>query len=216
MDESLYAYPETERPWLRVNFVATIDGSAQDGDGVSGSLGGEPDEQAFSLMRSLCDAVVVSAGTARAEGYGPIDDGVLVVVTRSLELPAALRTSGVRVLTCASADTDGIARLERDGVEVLVAGTDDVDWSAALDLFADRGWRRLLCEGGPSLLGTLVDADLVDEVCLTVAPALFAGGGSRIAVSEHPTHRPMRLGHAVDVDGVLLTRWVRDRTADSA
>ena len=95
------------------------------------------------------------------------------------------------------------------GRDVLVAGADDVDWPAVLDSFAARGLHRVLCEGGPSLHGTLIDLDLVDEVCLTISPHLVAGRGSRIAVSEEPVLRAMRIGHCLEEDGVLLTRWVR-------
>jgi riboflavin biosynthesis pyrimidine reductase len=80
-----------------------------------------------------------------------------------------------------------------------------------LDEFTRRGWLRVMCEGGPSLHGELIGLDLVDEVCLTIAPVLAAGEAPRIAHGQRAADRPMRLGHAVDVDGVLLTRWVRDR-----
>ena len=69
----------------------------------------------------------------------------------------------------------------------------------------------MLCEGGPSLLGTLATLDLVDELCLTLSPVLVAGEGRRISVSDETTDVPLRLAHALDVEGTLLTRWVRDR-----
>lgn len=218
----LYAYPDSAGPWVRSNFVASVDGTAQGPDGVSGALGGEPDERVFRVLRSLCDVVVVGAGTARDEGYRPITADavhadlradreplpVLALVSRSLDIPESLIVPGVLVITSASSPADARAELA-ETVDVLVAGADDVDWPAVLDSFAARGLHRVLCEGGPSLHGTLIDLDLVDEVCLTISPHLVAGRGSRIAVSEEPVLRAMRIGHCLEEDGVLLTRWVR-------
>lgn len=214
MDASLYAYPDlgpdAERPWVRTNFVVTVDGSAQDESGVSGTLGGDADHRAFQAMREACDVVVVGAGTARDEGYGPTDKP-LVLVTRRLDVPQKLRAPGVLVLTTTEADADTAASLEADGVEVLRHGQDKIDWDSALRALARRGWTKVLCEGGPHLHGDLVEQDLVDEVCLTIAPALVAGEGLRPAQSDQSVRRDLRLAHVVEEDGVLLTRWVRDR-----
>ena len=213
MDPSLYTYPDPGpdpgRPWVRTNFVVTVDGSAQDEGGVSGSLGGDADHRAFQAMRAACDVVLVGAGTARDEDYGPTEQP-LVLVTRRLDVPERLRTAGVHVLTTTGADADLAAELEDRGVEVLRHGDDSIDWHGALAAFAERGWLKVLCEGGPHLHGELVEADLVDEVCLTVAPALVAGPGLRPAASDTAARRDLRLAHAVEEDGVLLTRWVRD------
>ncbi|WP_375003256.1 dihydrofolate reductase family protein [Aeromicrobium sp. CTD01-1L150] len=222
MDPDLYAYPTSERPWVRTNFVTTIDGSVTDEGGVSGSLGGEVDHQAFTIMRSLADVVLVGAGTTRAEGYGPIDPAdldsslpaarvpQLAVVTRSLRVPQPLCVPGVMVVTAADEDAPGVTVLREVGVEVLTGDGQKVDWPAVLGTWASRGLRRILCEGGPTLHGELISQDLVDEICLTIAPVLTTGGP---AMTRHPTPAQLgfRLGHAVPQDDVLLTRWVRDR-----
>jgi len=220
----LYAYPDTVRPWVRTNFVASVDGAAQDPDGVSGGLGGEPDARVFKVLRSLCDVVVVGAGTVRAEGYRPISaDSVhrelreglapaplLAVVSRNLGIPDALVVPGTIVITTASSPDAMRARLA-ETVDVIVAGEQEVDWAAVLDVFAARGLSRVLCEGGPSLHGALIEHDVVDEVCVTISPQLVAGTGKRVAHSASPVPRELRLGHCVEDEGVLLTRWVRDR-----
>ncbi|NUS42915.1 MAG: hypothetical protein HOQ24_04405, partial [Mycobacteriaceae bacterium] len=65
-----YAYPEPlERPWLRLNFVTSIDGAVTM-DGTSGGLGTDLDHRVFALLRELADVVLVGAGTVRAENYG--------------------------------------------------------------------------------------------------------------------------------------------------
>lgn len=205
----LYAYPESSRPWIRTNFVSTLDGAAFAGDGKSGSLGGEIDTEVFSILRSLADVVVVGAGTARTEGYKPASLPI-AIVSRSLDIPEVLLTHGQIVITTADAPAAKLEEL-RGSVEVIAEGRGEIDWSAVLGIFATRGWLRILCEGGPTLHGELAALDLIDEVCLTVAPVLAAGPAPRIAHGQHALDRPMRLGHSFDVDDVLLTRWVRDR-----
>lgn len=207
--ERLYAYPDGEGPWLRVNFVATLDGAAHAADGRSGSLGGDADTHVFGVLRSLADVVVVGAGTARAEGYGPADVPV-AVVSRSLDVPDRLVVPGQLVITTTDAPADRLAALGAV-VDVIAVGSGEIDWPAALEELTARGLRRILCEGGPSLHGDLVTLDLVDELCLTIAPVLAAGDAPRIAHGTAAVDRPMTLGHCVEVDGVLLTRWVRDR-----
>lgn len=207
--ERLYAYPDGTRPWVRTNFVATLDGAASGGDGVSGSLGGEIDERVFHVLRSLADVVVVGAGTARAEGYGPADVPI-AIVSRSLDVPDRLLIPGQIVITTADAPVDELQRL-LETVDVIALGEERIDWVAVLDELGRRGFSRILCEGGPSLHGELIDLDLVDEVCLTVAPVLAGGPAPRIARGPDAVDRPMTLGHSRAVGDVLLTRWVRPR-----
>lgn len=205
----LYAYPDRDEPWVRTNFVATLDGAAFADDGRSGSLGGDVDTRVFQVLRSLADVIVVGAGTARTEGYGPADVPI-AVVSRSLDVPEQLVVPGQLVITTDDAPAEQLAHL-RETVDIIAAGAGRVDWHAVLDTLAARGLRHVLCEGGPSLHGELIGLDLVDEVCLTVAPVLSAGGAPRIAHGAYAVDRPMRLGHSLAVGDVLLTRWVRDR-----
>lgn len=221
--ERLYAYPASDRPWVRTNFVSTLDGAAAGTDGKSGTLGGESDARVFALLRSLADVIVVGAGTARVECYADfeVDTALrtrlglspmpsMAVVSRSLDIPQALVGPGTIVVTTADADADTLSAL-RGSVEVIAVGDGAIDWTAVLGTFDDRGWNRVLCEGGPSLHGELVRLDLVDELCLTIAPILAAGAAPRIAHSNTPLHHTMTLGHAIEADGGLLTRWVRSR-----
>lgn len=222
----LYATPPVDRPWLRTVFVSTLDGSAVDAEGVSGSLGGEPDSTVFAVLRNLADLVLVGAGTARDEGYAPIsaDDvdaavrerlglaptPLLGLVSRGLDLPETLQREGTLVVTTATAFAEHGASLN-DAVEVVAHGDTEIDWPAVLVELGERGLQRISCEGGPHLHGALLAADVVDEVCLTLDPSLVAGDGTRIAQSPVPTRRAMRLAHAHPVGDVLLLRYLRDR-----
>ncbi|RLP95313.1 pyrimidine reductase family protein [Micromonospora sp. BL4] len=220
-------YGRADQPRLRVNFVASLDGAVTV-DGYSAGLSGEPDKRVFSLLRMLCDALVVAAGTLRHEGYravrlderrrawrrehGLAEYPTLVVVSGSLDLDpaqAAFADAPVRpvVLTHAGVDPPpGLA----DVADVLRCGTDRVDLAAGLDELHRRGLTQLLCEGGPHLLGALTAADLVDELCLTVAPLLAGPGPGRITAGDATPPRQLPLRHVLAADdGVLLLRHAR-------
>ncbi len=221
-----YAYPLIDRPWLRTNFVSTLDGAAADVDGRSGSLGGDADTQVFALLRSLADVILVGAGTARAEGYQAVRadeiDGTLrarlrlspippiAVVSKSLDIPAGLLVPGQFVITTADAPPAQLAALG-EAVEVIAVGTGQIDWPQVFKRFGALGLRRLLCEGGPALHGQLAELDLIDELCLSIAPVMAAGSAARIAHGEVTVNHPMQLGHSIAIEDLLLTRWVRSR-----
>lgn len=209
LDLSLYDFPDVRRPWLRTNFVSTLDGAAYDSDGVTASLGGDTDSELFAHLRSIADVVLVGAGTARIEKYKPDSPTPMALVSRRLEIPEQLQRSGVTVVTTANAEAARVHALREAGVDVLMHGTGEIDWPSVLADFESRGWLKINCEGGPTLHGDLVAAGLVDDLCLTLAPVMTAGDAPRIAHGRQPVTHDMRLAHATHVDDVLFTRWVR-------
>lgn len=212
--------PTGDRPWLVVNMVASLDGATAV-DGVSGALGGPADRVVFHALRGVADVVLVAAGTARAEGYGPPrprPDGApgprLAVVTRSGDLDPGARLFGGGdpiVLTCEACPADRRAALAAV-TEVVVAGVAQVDLALALAQLGARGAGVVLCEGGPTLNGQLVAADLVDEWCLTLAPVLAGGDAKRAAVGAPAAAppSPLALDRVLVADeGDALLRYVR-------
>jgi riboflavin biosynthesis pyrimidine reductase len=222
-DDGLLELYGAQQPRLRAGFVLSTDGAAA-WQGSSRRLQAPADVAAFHALRGVCDALVVGAGTARAENYGPVRPrpaaatwraarGLpprppLVLVSRSLDLdPSARCFSGPTiVVTCAATDAGRRAALEQVA-DVLVAGEQDVDLRAAMPGLAERGLHRLLCEGGPTLLSGLLAAGLVDELCLTSSPLLVGPAPTLLAaVLREPV--PLRLRYLVDGgDGVLLARY---------
>ncbi|MBO0853332.1 MAG: pyrimidine reductase family protein [Nocardia sp.] len=235
----LYGYPaDPAEPFIRVNFVASIDGAASI-DGRSGGLGRPTDAAVFAVLRDLADVIVVGSGTARAENYGGARtdterrillhrsglggaaDGApppiaVVTATANLDPAARLFTDTDRpplILTTAAADAGRKHLLAETGAEVIEAGRTTVSAADIRRVLGERGLLRVLCEGGPSLLGELISAGAVDEVCLTVSPLLVGGSAGRIAVSPNALPTPMSLRHVVvDDDGTMLTRWERSHT----
>jgi riboflavin biosynthesis pyrimidine reductase len=230
-DDLIAAYAtDRSRPCLRVNFVTSIDGAVTGTEGYSEALSAPADKRVFNLLRMMCDALLVGAGTLRREGYNAIrldpqrrswrlEHGLaefptLVVVSRSLDLDPrqeAFADAPVRPIVL----TTEVSRPERrkamaEVAHVLVYGEVDVDLAASLDVLHGFGLGQILCEGGPHLLAALSRADLVDEMCLTLSPLLVGPGPGRITAGA-PEHslRHMVLRHAFEADCALLLRYVR-------
>jgi riboflavin biosynthesis pyrimidine reductase len=221
-------YPRADRPTLRVNFVSSLDGAVTV-DGFSAGLSGPGDKLIFGALRMVCDALVVAAGTIRAERYdalrldaarrdwrrgnGLAEYPLMVVVSRSLDLDPAqeiFSDAPIRpiVITSAAAPADRRAALA--GVaEILTAGEHEVDLAAAFAQLRARGATQLLSEGGPHLLGAMIAADLVDDLCLTVSPLLTGGTAGRIAAGPPGPPRSMSLRHVLAEDDMLFLRYAR-------
>ncbi len=146
----------------------------------------------FRILRSQADVVVAGSGTVRDEHYRPAQLSAMVpglragrpatppiaVITGSLNLdlstslftdaPPDARTI---VITTESAPLDR-RKAAAEVADVIVAGGDHADLGAAIDALADRGLRRVLCEGGPHLLAQFAAAGRLDELCVTISPLL--------------------------------------------
>lgn len=184
--------PPVDRPRVLSNFVLSLDGRATL-DGRSGEIGGSADLAMLVRLRTRVDAVMIGAGTMRAERYGRViadpakrerrerlglpHDPLLVLISGSLDLPwdAGLFTSPGRVLIF----THSSDPLPETTASVrAIRSSDPIEVSQVLrHLRTERGIRSVLCEGGPHLHAQLQLAGLVDELFLTTAPKLIGGEG---------------------------------------
>lgn len=230
-----YAYPEAgpggREPWLRANMVGTLDGAAQHG-GRSQPISSATDMRIFGTLRALADVVVVGAETVRLEGYRPARarEEFARRRTEAGQAPApadrgghrehgpGLLAAAVHLAHGADPDPDGcrrgpdrIATAEKAGAQVVIAGDGvGVDPARAVRALGDLGHTRLLTEGGLRLLGQLVAAEVLDELCLTVSPMLTAGDAQRIAGG--PTvavPRRFALVSLLEEEGFLFSRYRR-------
>ena len=204
---ALYAVPQ--RPWLRANMVSSLDGAASGTDGRTDSLNNEADKEVFHLLRSQADAIIVGAGTVRAEKYRPTDRP-LVVVTRNGAVPPSLQGAprgSVLVATAGSASELAATRAALGDENVLVLGEDTVDLAQLKQTLVERGLLSLLCEGGPGLLRDAMAAGVVNELCLTWVPVTLAGDPHRL-LNGDPIDVPMTLTLLLEHEGTLLGRWL--------
>ncbi|MGY1663359.1 dihydrofolate reductase family protein [Geodermatophilus sp. SYSU D00705] len=213
---------------LRTNFVASLDGAITV-EGKSAGLGSPGDQRVFRVLRALADVVLVGHGTAAAEGYRPVaaDPAVgalraalgrratapIAVVSRRASLAPGdrLAVDSTILVTCAASDPGRRAALADAGVTVLVCGQDDVDLPLALDRLADLGHEQVLCEGGPQLFRAALRAGVVDDLALTLSPALVGAGQPHLLGEPLTDLVPLELRHVLEEDGVLFTRYAVDR-----
>lgn len=232
-DEALlecYAIADRAIQRVRANFIASIDGAATH-DGRTSGLNNADDKRVFDLLRMLSDVLLVGAGTLRTEGYRELrlensavawrlDHGLpaqptLAVVSGRLGLttgmPALARAPTRAIVFTHGHSSPELRRQLSRTADVIVCGNDAVDPRAMLAALARRRLLQVLCEGGPHLLGTLIEADCVDELCLTVSPVVENGSAGRITAGAPLAPRPMRLRHAIAAGDMLMLRYERAR-----
>jgi 5-amino-6-(5-phosphoribosylamino)uracil reductase len=192
--------------------IASLDGAVVV-DGASGGLGNPNDRDLLLTMRELADVIVVGAGTARGEGYGPPrKPGQRIgVVTNSgnVDLTSPLFSSGAGFVIAPES-----APIDDTRCEVLRAGAGNVDLRLALASIGTivPGVRHVQAEGGPTLNAGLLADDLIDELDLTVSPRMVSGDGPRLtSPGAHVDARFTIAGLLVDEESFMFGRWLRAR-----
>lgn len=220
-----------ERPYVVTNFALTLDGRATLG-GRSGPIGSEIDTAMLVGLRTRADALLIGAGTMRAERYGSVvgdrakqarrqRDGLaptplVVLLSGRLELPwdaPLFAEPDARVLIWTSAEDDPPPTAASITVE-RHAGA--VDLQAALRrLRSEHGVRALLCEGGPQVHAELIEAGLVDELFITRAPRLGGGAGPTLVTGLPEAERRLELAWLLleEETGELFARYRLPRPA---
>ncbi|MFC6704726.1 dihydrofolate reductase family protein [Flexivirga alba] len=225
-DDLLRAYPwPGPGRWVRAMMVTTLDGAAVGPDRLSGSVSSPADQLIFNAVRRDADAVLIGAGTLRAEHYTPmrakpadasrretagqLPAPVVAVVSGSLDLPWELplwheSTCQPVVFTRTDADAGRLA-MAREHADLIVL--EQTTPKAIIDALIKRKLPRIVCEGGPHLLRDLVAADLVDEADITVSP-VFAGTALSPDTSALPQVTEFRLAHALYGDDTMMMRYL--------
>lgn len=180
---------EGARPYVIINMVSSVDGRTAM-EGKAAGIGSPADRRTMRTLRSKAEAVMVGAGTLRAEklslGLDPTDrvrQPLAIIVTNTGDVPLEehLIVEGgqeVLILLSDAAPKRVVERL-RTLAPVMRApaeSTGAVDLDRALQsLKAERDVDVVVVEGGPGLNHALISRQLVDELFLTVAPELLGG-----------------------------------------
>jgi len=208
-----YPHPASDRS-LRVNLVSTVDGGVRGADGTSKSLTGGADRAVLGAIRATSDVVLVGGATLRAEPDMLPRTTPLAVVSRSGDLGGFTGRTGrdhgpIYVFAPAAA---GDRLTESMGAAVtFIPIQAELNVSAFLPSvlvqLVGRGMHHVVCEGGPSLVRALIRLQLIDELCLTVAPQFASPGTPDIFDGrlDRPLPAPL-VGMLADDAGYLYTR----------
>jgi riboflavin biosynthesis pyrimidine reductase len=202
-------------PEVTFNFVSTLDGRATI-DGSSRALGGPADLETLLSLRAAADAVLVGPGTVRAEGYGRLvgperraSPPPLVMISRSFDIPweaPLFAAADQPVLIYGPGEAADVA------APVEVVALEELSPAAVVADLHARGVRKLLSEGGPTLFRAFLAAGLVDELCLTLAPAITAADETGIvAGGALPEVAHFRLTSVRQAGDELLLRYASVR-----
>lgn len=212
---------------VRANMITTLDGAAAF-DGRTKAVSDPADQVLLTHLRMYADVVMVGSATVAAEGYGPVklSDELrqrrvaaghsalprLAVVTARGALSPDLRifTGDSRPVIVTTERTAHERTDLAELADVVTAGADEIEAPRIIDGLRSVGLERVLCEGGPYLLSTLVGADLVDDMCLTVAPYLTgAQPTTPQRASGMPAPTRLELQHVLQRNGLLYLRYAR-------
>ncbi|OUE22965.1 5-amino-6-(5-phosphoribosylamino)uracil reductase [Clavibacter michiganensis] len=206
---------------VRLNFVASVDGSVIGADGSSDSLSSVVDRRILGVIRELADVVLVGAGTVRAERYVLPRRTPLAVATSSGDLTghrfdAAAEAGRLLVLCPPEARDRAVATLDGVPAEIVpvplgAAADGRLSGDDVLDALGHHGLTGVVCEGGPALAAALLAAGRVDELCLTTSPELVTPL-TPLVPEGSGVHAKMRLAQLlVDDDHRTYARWDLDR-----
>lgn len=203
-------YQVSAQPWLRANMVISKDGHFTDAHGSSRGLSSPLDLKVLLTLRALSDAVLVGASTIRTEDYRPIKlandyaklrkrPAQLVIVSRSLAFNQDLQIfSDPEILpiflTAQDSSIDWNQNLNRlsKQFEVKVFPA-PLDLREVINFLNSQGFSQIVCEGGPDLLGQLLQLDLVDELDITQSPMSLGAPAERSIIHQAIDSWPNRI-----------------------
>jgi len=172
------------RPWVVLSMISSADGATSI-DGNSAQLGGPTDREVFLHLHRSADCVFVGAQTVRKDTYSPLPKHQQLVV---------LSTTG---------------ELGPNTQALLDAGNTRIVEGDVKEIVHDLTGSVCVLEGGPSLNNQMLRANLIDEICLTIAPMFVGGTTPRIFEGERFNHESWTLAHICQNSGFVFLRYLR-------
>lgn len=185
------------RPYVHAKWAMTLDGKIATRTGDSRWISNDESRRLVHALRGRVDGILVGIGTALADDpqltarpTGP-RTASRVVLDSCLNLPLAsqlVRTARevpTLVASTAAASAHAVDALRAHGCEVLTLPADSRGRTSIAALLAELGrrrWTNLLVEGGAAVLGAFLDAGMIDEVHVFVAPILAGGEHARTPI----------------------------------
>jgi diaminohydroxyphosphoribosylaminopyrimidine deaminase/5-amino-6-(5-phosphoribosylamino)uracil reductase len=178
---------EHGRPFVRLKLAMSLDARTAPAEGGRRWISGPASRMDVQHLRARSSAVLTGAGTVRCDDpqlnvrleYGPwVRQPMRVVLDAALAAPAGARIfagAGAMVFAAADAPAAAAAALAARGAEVLrvPAAARRLDLHAVMAKLAEREVNELLVECGPRLAGSFLEAGLVDELIVYVAPVFL-------------------------------------------
>ena len=172
------------RPWVVLSMISSADGATSI-DGNSAQLGGPTDREVFLHLHRSADCVLVGAQTVRKDTYSPLPaHQKLVVLSNTGDL-----------------GTNTQALMDAGNTQIV---TGDVQ-----NIVHDLSGNICVLEGGSHLNNQMLRANLIDEICLTIAPMFVGGTTPRIFEGEWFNHESWTLAHVCQDSGFVFLRYLR-------
>ena len=173
-----------DRPWVVLSMISTADGATAI-DGNSAKLGGPADREVFLHLHRSADCVLVGAQTIRQDSYSPLPaHQKLVVLSHTSDLGANTQA-------------------------LLDAGNTQIVTGDVHKIVHDLSGNICVLEGGSNLNNQMLQANLIDEICLTIAPMFIGGTTPRIFEGEWFNHESWTLAHVCHDSGFVFLRYLR-------
>lgn len=186
---------------IRANMILSLDGATAIA-GDSAPLSHASDRRIYRTLREQADAIVVGARTAEHPGYLKVS-AQMVVISNTGACPS-------ETYICVTTEK-GSNRAQAK--EVIVAGESSVDLPLAVAALRERGYSKLLCEGGAVLLSSMLGQHLIDDLFLTFSPMIVGNSSSRLSL---PSPEAFSLVHLLEDSGYLFTRYAQTTRSPNA
>jgi 2,5-diamino-6-(ribosylamino)-4(3H)-pyrimidinone 5'-phosphate reductase len=220
------------RPVVIVNVAMSADGKLSTRERRQVKISGNDDFSRVDRLKAGCDAVMVGIGTVladdpsltikspdlkkeRLDGGRPEHPVRVVIDSRARTPPESSilnKGDGLRVVAVSARADPGRVGALKAKATVIVAGEDEVDLSLVMDELGKMGIRRLVAEGGGTLIAGLVRAGLVDEL-YTYVGSIVIGGKDAPTPADGPgwtketEFARLALAEVTRMDDGVLLHW---------